>query len=100
MESAVVEALSQQYDIRECVVNGQDDRFDVSFGFSQAQGKLITHHCRKNSLHDSTNDIGEISKQPYDHKFYAQTFSAATSEVFNDLRREHDDPAGYYCVSD
>jgi hypothetical protein len=53
-----------------------------------------TYHGGKNSLHDCTDDVGEISQEPYDDKLYTQTFSAAASEVFDDLRREDDDPAG------
>jgi hypothetical protein len=66
----------------------------ISFGYHPTE-VCQTHHSGKNSLHDCTDDIGEISQEPYDHKLYTQTLSAAASEVFDDLRREDDDPAGY-----
>lgn len=37
-------------------------------------------------MHDSTDDIGEITQEPYDNKLYTQTLGAAASEIFDDLR--------------
>ena len=54
-------------------------------GFREIEWSLA-YHGWKNPLHNSTDDIGEISQEPYDNKLYTQTLGAAASEVFDNLR--------------
>lgn len=73
-KAAVVEALSEENDIRKGIVNRQ-------YG-----------HGGKNSLEDSTEYVEDITQQPDDDEDERQAVGGVTAEVFDDLRREDDDP--------
>lgn len=74
-ESSVVEALQQQYDIRKCVIYRQ-------YG-----------HRGQDTLHYSAKYIEYISGKPDNEEKEGKPVSGATSEILDDLRREHNDPA-------
>jgi hypothetical protein len=74
-ESTVIEDLTQKDNVCQRVIYGQDD------------------HGRQNTLKNSSEDIEDISRQPYDNEHNRKSFSRPTSEVLDDLRGENNYPA-------
>ena len=58
---------------------------------SQHHVLSVAHHCRQNTLQDSTEDVKDISHQPYNDKLNRESVGTAALEILNDLRREDDD---------
>lgn len=75
-ETSIVEALPQQHDIREGVVHREDD------------------HSGQDALKHGSQDIKDISGQPDDDEKQGEAIGGPAAEVFDDLRRKDDDPAG------
>ena len=74
-EAAVVEHLDHQHDVRQRVIDRQDD------------------HGRQHPLEHGAEDVEHISRQPDDEKHNREPLGRAPSEVLDDLRREHHHPA-------
>lgn len=74
-EAAVVEALTEQDDVGERVVDGEDN------------------HGRENALEHGSEDVEHIAGKPDDDEEEGEAVGRTAPEVFDDLRGEYDDPA-------
>lgn len=74
-ESAIVEALAEENNVGERIVNGKND------------------HGGEDALKDSAKDVEDISEEPDDDELDRQGVGIASLEVLDDLRGEDDDPA-------
>ena len=91
-ESTVVEALGQQYNVCQGIVDGQNN-LEVKKLASKVPNVLRTempYHCRQNALHDGADNVEDISEQPDNDELDREGICAATLEVLNNLRREDD----------
>ena len=75
-EALVVEALRQQHDIGDSIVDGQYD------------------HSGEDILEDGAEDIKDVADEPDDYELQGQAVGGAATEVLDDLRGEYDDPGG------
>jgi len=97
-EAAIVEALAEQDDVGQGVIDCEND-LKLSVGVALEMGsRAQTHHSRQHLLCYSTNDVCEITEEPYYDKLDAETLSTASPEILDDLRRENHNPA-CCCVS-
>ena len=69
-------ALSQQHDICHRIIHRQD------------------RHRRQHALQNRAQDIEDIASKPYDDEEEGKAIGRGATEVFDDLRREDNDPAG------
>ncbi len=103
-ESSVVKALAKQDDVSDGVVNCEDDLEYQTVSFLgdahplEGEGKVTReeegktpYHRRKNALHDGTQDVEDITNQPYNDELNGESICIAALKVLNNLRREDDD---------
>ncbi|KAI4141491.1 MAG: hypothetical protein LQ340_007632 [Diploschistes diacapsis] len=76
-KAAVVEALGEEDRVGKRVVDGQDD------------------HSGEDALEDGAEDIEDVAGQPDHDEKDGEAFGAGAPEVFDNLGREDDEPAGY-----
>ena len=74
-EAAVVEALAEQDNVRERVVDCQND------------------HGREDALEHGSEDVEDIAREPDDDEEEGEAVGRTAAEVFDDLGREHYYPA-------
>lgn len=75
-ETRIIKILRQQHNIRQRIINRQNQ------------------HRGQNILQYSAKNIEDISEKPDDDEFHTQTLGRTSPEIFDDLGREDDDPAG------
>lgn len=75
-ETLVVEALPQQHEVGNGVVDGEDE------------------HRRQDALEDGAEDVEDIAQQPDDDELDREAVGRVSSEVFYYLGREDDNPGG------
>lgn len=76
-KSPIIKALTQEDDVGDGIVDGQDN------------------HGGKHALQDSTENVEDIAGEPDDDELEGQAVGRRAAEVLDDLWTEDDDPARY-----
>jgi len=89
-KSSVVEALKQKNDIGDCIIYGKDSlRHQLAKPYNCAELGSVHYHGRKDSLEHGSEDVEDITEQPYYNELYRQPIGTASLEVLYDLRRKN-----------
>ena len=92
-EAFIVEALRKEDNVGQGIVHGENDLGSQLY-FGEQASVTSSYHCGKNALQDGSKDVENISDQPYHNEDDRKSFCRTSTEIFKDLRREDDHPAG------